>query len=541
MHGVFTISWGRIGRALCAIGITAATLAALAIANASSAAAAEQHEAVPGELIVSFKDGTSARKSRGIVDRRDAEVEKRLPGGDAVVAVEAGDDAEQVAESLERDSRVEYAEPNYIVRATAATNDPLLANGGLWGILRIGAPMVWGFNRGAGSVVAVVDSGVELGNGDLNGNIWRNPHEVPGNGVDDDHNGFVDDVHGADWVDGDGAPYDEAGHGTHVAGTIAASADNAFGGAGVAPQAKILPLRFLDRNGAGNVSDAIAAIEYAVQKGADVINASWGGPAYSAPLEAALRRAGDAGVVVVAAAGNDGANNDYSGTFPAGLSLPNLISVAATDQNDGLAGFSNFGHSSVHVAAPGSDILSTVGHGFGNYSGTSMAAPHVAGIAALLRSHNQAVAAPSVVNAITSGVSKTAALSGKVKSGGVADVLGAYRALNFGSSELDRGKKPGKFRLRKPGKRIRVRGRTGKVRFSWTRSRDTDLAGYRVVINGKARKKLVRGRAVRIRLRAGKKVRWRVYAVDRAGNQRRAKSGRYRGRLSVLRKKSRRR
>lgn len=538
---MITISRGRAVRAsivaLCATG----SLILLFAFGTSSASAATTPEAVPGELIVGFKPGTSASKSRSIVGKRsDARVDERLATGDVVVTVPRGESAAQVEAKLERDSRVEYVEPNYIVRANMVTNDPFIRDGSQWGTMHTRAPLAWGSNRGAGALVAVIDSGITLSNPDLFGNVWRNVGEVPNNGVDDDGNGFVDDYYGADWIDGDGNPNDEAGHGTHVAGTVAAISDNGVGGAGVAPHATVLPLRFLDRNGAGNVGDAIAAIEYAVSKGVDVINASWGGPAYSAPLEAAIRFAGQHGVVFVAAAGNDGTNNDIAPNYPASMNLPTMISVAASERSDGLAGFSNYGRNTVDVAAPGAEILSTLGNGFGYYSGTSMAAPHVAGVAALLRAKDQSVSAESIGYAINIGAKKVPALSSKLLSGGVVDVVGAYQALGWATSEFDLGSPPRAFRLRSPGKRVRMKRRSGKVKFKWSRARDTDFSHYELIINGKVRKRTKR-HAAKIKLRTGKRIRWSVVAVDKAGNTRKARSGKYRGRVAIARKSSRKR
>lgn len=539
MQGISTISRQRsLGAFAIAISAAVGILFLLSI-NASVASAATDSEAVPGELIVGFKSGTSSAQARSIVGGREgAQVGRRIPGGDMLVSVDNADDAAAVAANLLRDSRVAYAEPNYIVRSSMTTNDPFIQDGSFWGTARVRAPQAWPVNRGDGAIVAVVDSGVTLSNPDLFGSIWQNAAEIAGNGLDDDSNGFIDDVYGADWIDRDGNPNDEAGHGTHVAGTVAATADNGIGGAGVAPGAKVMPLRFLDRNGAGNVGDAISAIEYAVTNGADVVNASWGGPAYSAPLEAAIRRAGEAGVIVVAAAGNDGSNNDAAATYPAALQLPNLISVAATDRSDQLADFSNYGRNTTHVAAPGAEILSTLGEGFGYFSGTSMASPHVAGIAALLRSRDQNLSPEAVVNGITVGAKKNANLTGRIKSGGIADAVGAFQALGLSTDGFDLGTAPGDFRLKGPGKSAKVKGRSGKVKFTWTRSQDDDLVGYEVIINGKVRT-TVKGLSAKIKLPAGKKVRWSVVAVDASGNTRKATSGRKTGKIAITSRKRR--
>ena len=208
------------------------------------------------------------------------------------------------------------------------------------------------------------------------------------NGADDDGDGFNDDVNGADFLNGDAEPNDDGGHGTHVAGIIGAQGNNSVGITGVNWEAQVMGLKFLDGNGEGNTADAANAIDFAVDHGARVINASWGGPSFSHALYSAIRRASEHGVLVVAAAGNDGVNADSSPDYPAAFDLPNVISVAATDRSDRLVDFSNYGAKSVDLAAPGDDVYSTVPSvsdpsGYAAFSGTSMAAPFVAGAAAL--------------------------------------------------------------------------------------------------------------------------------------------------------------
>ncbi len=241
----------------------------------------------------------------------------------------------------------------------------------------------WDMTRGLPEVVvAVIDSGVDVSHPDLRDNIWVNQAEKAGRaGVDDDGNGYVDDVHGWDFVDNEPARTGSTDHGTHVAGIIGA-AINGQGTAGVAPRVKIMPLKFINSGGNGYTSDAVAAMEYAVKNGAHIINNSWGGSGYSSFLEKAVTNTVAAGVIFVAASGNNGKNTDSSGFYPA--NYEGVLSVGSTDERDQLSSFSNYGVRTVELAAPGSNILSTIRYGdYDVISGTSMAAPQVAGVLAL--------------------------------------------------------------------------------------------------------------------------------------------------------------
>lgn len=534
MPGVTTVSRsGGVARLIAVSGLFAivllSTLAAASPAGAASTA---------NQLIVGFTDGTSRSESASIIEDSDASIERRLPGGSAVVTVEPGTKLADIADELEADGSVRYASPNFIVRASAVSSDPFVNDGSAWGLTRIHALNAWPVADGTGAVVAVLDGGVNASNPDIAPALWTNAAEIPGNRIDDDNNGFIDDVNGADWVERDGNPNDTGGHGTHVAGTIAAAAGNNFGASGVAPGAKIMPLRFLDGNGSGTVADAIAAVEYAIVNRADVINASWGGPDMSPPLRDAFARAGAAGITVIAAAGNDGLSSETSPTYPAAFNLPNLIAVAASDRSDRLANFSNFGNS-VDVAAPGVEIISTQGTGVGLMSGTSMAAPHVAAVAALARSFRPGLAPSSVIASIEAGARKSATLTGKVRTGGVVDAAGTLNALGAGIAITDRGAAPKDFKLRTPGKKVKIRGKRGKVRFSWSTSSDSDLIGYDVIVNGKVRAQ-VRGTHARIKVPAGK-LKWSVVAIDAEGNTTTAmRSASSDGRISVLNTKKKR-
>ncbi len=513
------------------------------IATTTAATAQASGNAVPGELIVRFESGVSAAESRAIVSEADSTIDQRLPDKSAVVSVETGQSTAQAVQEIQAQDGVAYAEPNYLVHRQAWTNDPFLTNGTLWGLFKVKAPTAWNAARGDGAIVAVLDSGIALDHPDLVNNIWQNPSELD-DGVDNDGNGFADDIYGADWVHGDGMPDDEDGHGTHVAGTIAADADDGNPAVGVAPGARVMPLKFLDGQGSGNVGDAIAAIDYAVANGADVINASWGGPDYSTALEDAIRRAGDAGVIVATAAGNDASDNDSTPTYPSSMSLPNLISVAATDSEGKPASFSNYGRYSVDLAAPGVDIYSTVGGSYEAWSGTSMATPFVAGVAALLRSAEPGISASAAVDAIRQGVRPLRTLDGVVLTGGQVDAVGALTAI--GHNPLPSDTAPGAFRLKKPGRKV-YGGGGRKVKFSWSRAGDNDLLGYEIYVDGKLIKTIedpdgsqgpqsVKTSA-KLNVSAGKH-RWSVVAVDEAGNTRKAGKGKGKGRVAVVSRRS---
>ena len=304
-----------------------------------------------------------------------------------------------VINRLQADQSVELVEPNYKVYAFEAPgpihpND--LAWTTLWAMTKIQSPSAWSHTTGSDQVlVAVIDTGVDYTHRDLAPNIWTNPKEIP-NGKDDDGNEIVDDVHGARFCGGErtGDPLDDVGHGTHVTGTIAAAGNNRHDVVGVAWQVRVMALKFLCADGSGTTADAIQAIEYALLHGAHLINASWGGRARSRALEEAIKEADRQGVLFVAAAGNEGMNNDVVPSFPASLRVPNVLAVAATDWNDELADFSNFGQQSVHIAAPGVSILSTVpGNRLAFMNGTSMATPHVTGCAVLLKARNPSLRA----------------------------------------------------------------------------------------------------------------------------------------------------
>lgn len=267
----------------------------------------------------------------------------------------------------------------------------------------LGMDEAWNLTEGSRDViVAVVDSGVDYTHPDLRNNIWVNSSEQNGlPGVDDDHNGFVDDVYGWDFANNRPNAMDDHGHGTHCAGIIGAE-KNGIGTVGVSPKVRIMPLKFLNAQGSGDTLAAIGAIRYAVAMGARVISNSWGGGGYSVLLDQAIQDAVGRGVVFVAAAGNSAADNDFRPNYPA--SYPNVIAVASTDEQDGLSSFSNYGTRSVLVAAPGSRILSSIpGLRWAESSGTSMATPQVAGAIALGLSLRPSAGVAQIRDALCAG------------------------------------------------------------------------------------------------------------------------------------------
>ena len=326
---------------------------------------------VPGELLVKFRSDVRQEAAATYEYWFDISTHRTFEiNGYQQVRLPEGTDIEEALELYLEDPDVEHAELNYIVSANIAAPDDTHFNR-LWGLHNTGqnvngtngtddadidALEVWDVTTGSADVVvAVIDSGVDVNHPDLKDNIWTNAGEVPDNDIDDDGNGYVDDVNGWDFLVNDNDPRDAHGHGTHVAGTVAAVGDNNTGIAGVSWRAKIMPLRFLNAWGLGSNADAIAAIEYANNMGADIINNSWGGGGYDLALKSAIDASN---AVVMCAAGNSSRNNDGIPHYPSSYSSANIIAVAATNQDDQLAWFSNYGAVSVDVAAPGTNIYS---------------------------------------------------------------------------------------------------------------------------------------------------------------------------------------
>jgi thermitase len=379
-------------------------------------------------VIVRFAADASTQERADMRAAADVKRDAALPvRGVELVDPEPGVSVGAAVADLERMDGVVYAEPDHVVRQTAVPNDPLLSYE--WDMTAIRAPEAWDVTTGSAQVtVAVVDTGIDATHPDLAPNLWTNPGESGGgretNGLDDDGNGRIDDVHGWDFVDHDAQPQDGNGHGTHVSGTIAARGNDASGVAGLNWSSAIMPLRVLGDDGSGYVSDAITAYAYAARSGARVVNASLGGPSSSRAEHDAIAAAPS--TLFVVAAGNDGANNDTTPEYPCDYDLANVVCVAAGDHDDTLASFSNYGPANVDLAAPGVDIASTwPGARYALLDGTSMATPHVAGAAALLLAHDGTLGVAGLRAALLSSVHPVAALAGRVATGGRLDVAAA--------------------------------------------------------------------------------------------------------------------
>ncbi|TWD90239.1 subtilisin family serine protease [Neobacillus bataviensis] len=388
-------------------------------------------------IIVKYKSN-SVRAT--VQNNHKLQVTKKLTLVNAdLVKVPSGKDVASFISELKKDKNVLYAQPDYKIYRTSTPNDPSF--GQLWGMnntgqsisgtpginnIDIDAPAAWDITKGNSNlVVGVIDEGIDYNHPDLQNNIWTNPGEIAGNGIDDDGNGYVDDIHGWDFWNGDNTIYDPTDgdhHGTHVAGTIAATANNNTGVTGVAPNVKVMSLKFLGPE-YGYTSDAISAVQYATRMGVKILNNSWGGGSYDQALRDAINASG---ALFVVAAGNDGMNIDSSPSYPASYDCSNILSVAAIDNQGNLASFSNYGPNTVDVAAPGVNILSTLpNNSYDYYNGTSMATPHVTGAAALLMSRNPNMTPQQAIDVLKSTGKTLPSLQGMISSGKLINVNNA--------------------------------------------------------------------------------------------------------------------
>jgi len=421
----------------------------------SLAPAYAQNDVVPGEYIIKYKPGVDAQTKSKLINKHALEHCKSFKIIDAqVVKMPARMQAQSessLLEELASDPAIEYIEPNYRLypMGTPISGDAGAAN--LWGLKNygqsiLGVPGVagidinletaWLVTQGNPDVlVAVIDTGVDISHPDLKDAMWTNPGEIAGNGIDDDGNKLIDDIHGWDFHNNDNVLFDPSdkddnqkyvdNHGTHCAGTIVA-ANNLIGVVGIAPGIKILPLKFIGPKG-GDTANAISAIEYAAAKGAKIINCSWGGPIDlpNDPLRDAIVANPD--ILFIAAAGNSSVDIEISPLYPASYNLDNIITVTAINNTGGISYFSNFGLQSVDVAAPGENIYSTLpDNTYGYLSGTSMATAYVSGIAALVMSAgytDNAIIKQRILD--SASLHPLPSLNGKVLTGGLVDAAAA--------------------------------------------------------------------------------------------------------------------
>lgn len=419
---------------------------------ASSARVDGTEEIVPNELLVKFKNNVGEARKADILSKLGGKLKEKIltkmmqksGDNDGVWLLELPVPALEAIARVKGLGEIEYAEPNYIYTHQDTSNDPYFSNGSLWGMYGDNttpanlygsqAAKAWAVGHtGSGTVyVGIIDEGYMYTHPDLADNAGTNPGEIAGNGIDDDHNGYVDDVYGWDFDGNDNTVFDGAGddHGTHVAGTIGAKGGNGIGVAGVCWNVKLLNAKFLGRRG-GTTANAIKAVDYFTllkTRGLNIVatNNSWGGGGFSQALQDAISRANQAGILFVAAAGNATSNNDVTASYPSNYPVDNVIAVASITSTGTLSSFSNYGATQVDLGAPGSGIYSTVPvsskgkivAGYASYSGTSMATPHVTGAAALYAGSHPGASAATIKNAILSSAIITPSLSGKCVTGG---------------------------------------------------------------------------------------------------------------------------
>jgi subtilisin family serine protease len=409
-------------------------LAAWTIAAPAQAAG----PAASGRLLVGFKQGASTERQQEILAAVKGRLAKRFSGirGGRLTVIKprSGIALALLRRRLSSNPDVAYAEPDYYQFSSAVKtpNDPLYSL--QWPVVDvptdhdIDAPTAWAQRTGCAKV-AVLDTGIDTDHPDLVKNVYKSD-DKPSNGKDDDKNGYVDDTYGWNAIKGKGSGEDDNGHGTHVAGIVAGRGNNALGVSGICWSAKLVPVKFMNSRGKGSTSDAIDAIKYAVKKGLKVINCSFGSSSKSSALHDAVDYAQDHKALLVVAAGNDGESIDKHPEYPAAYTDSNILTVAATTDDDTLASFSNFGSTAVDVAAPGDSVLSTyLGGGYKVLSGTSMAAPYAAGVAAMLRKQESDATYGQLRKAIRQKVDKPPALNGKVAYDGRLDAWKALKAI----------------------------------------------------------------------------------------------------------------
>ena len=387
---------------------------------------------VADRLFVRFAPNTPNSVIQADLAAVGGKVLQSYPDGPDLVTVSSGAARDAALGRLEHDCAVLYAEPDIAVQAKAAAvypNNPYFSD--QWGLsnangVSIDAPQAWSVTTGnPATMVAVLDTGIDLGNPAFAGRIWTNPDPSGSDG----HPG---DVHGWNFVSNNPNVQDDDGHGTHVSGILGATGNNGYGVAGVDWNAQIMPVKVLDAFGNGTTDEVVAGIYYAVEHGARVINASWGGGPFSQAMDNAIQFAAIHNVVFVTAAGNDGTNSDIVPSYPGSYRLPNEITVAAVDSSGNLASFSDYGPHTVDLAAPGVGIWSTIPGSFAQYSGTSMATPFVSGVVSLLAGIHPNYRATQLVQQVLATTKPLPGLSGKTITGGIVDAAQAVGVTGTG-------------------------------------------------------------------------------------------------------------
>ena len=424
---------------------------------------------VPGQIIMSFKPGVTPEEiddfykdfygDYHLVEKENLSIDDKDDGPEERLASTSLEVTRELIEIIKQDPRIEYAEFNYLLYMDVTPND--LQFDQLWGLHNVGqtggtidadidAPEAWDTTTGSFSIIiGVIDTGINYNHVDLASNVWNNPGETGldangndkrTNGIDDDGNGYIDDVHGINAITNSGDPIDDNSHGTHVSGTIGALGNNGIGVVGVNWDVSIASCKFLDSTGIGTTSNAIKCFKYFNSlknvNGQNVVvtNNSWGGGGFSLGLKFAMAGSDQPGmspILHVASAGNRNSDTDLGSHYPSSFDLDNIISVAATDHNDDYASFTNYGSISVDLAAPGVSILSTIlGNSYGFKSGTSMAAPHVSGAAALIWSNFPASTYNEVKSRIMGGVDLLSDLTKNTQTDGRLNVLNSITMVN---------------------------------------------------------------------------------------------------------------
>ncbi|HVF76662.1 MAG TPA: S8 family peptidase [Solirubrobacteraceae bacterium] len=404
-----------------------------------------------------------------------------------------------------------------------AASDPLFED--QWALstpTATGAPEAWTQSRGDGVVVAVIDSGVQFDHPDLAGSLWTNPGEIAGNNVDDDRNGFVDDVHGANIITPGASAADDEGHGTHVAGIIAAQGGNGVGGTGIAPGARIMSVKVLDSNRVGNSTLLARGIRYAVDEGARILNVSLNGDGTSPDLDDALVYAGQQGATIVTSAGNNSRDLDLRPSYPASSPVPAVLSITATEQGGGLLGIANRGLRSVDMAAPGATILSTArGSGYELRQGTSMAAPFVAGSLALLSAARPELPQSALRDALLASAPRSGLLAGLLGAGSLDVGAAMHRVLPGGmwreATATATATASAAARVELLAQARVLAGRAATLR--WRATADERVASWNVLLDGRRVAAVAKGKRSMLRKRISRtgRHRWKVVGVDAGG------------------------